>query len=65
MRNRILTIATLLFLATAVAAQTTIFLPTKEGKMDTRLKVNNWQVVPTDGKTVLTAEFILDSLERA
>ena len=63
MKNRILTIASLLFLATAVAAQTTIFLPTKAGEVDTRLKVNNWQVVPTDGKTVLTAEFILDSLE--
>ena len=63
MRNRILTIASLLFIATAVAAQTTIFLPTKAGEVDTRLKVKNWQVVPTDGKTVLTAEFILDSLE--
>ena len=65
MKNRILTIASLLFLATAVAAQTTIFLPTKAGEVDTRLKVKNWQVVPTDGKTVLTAEFILDSLEVA
>lgn len=65
MRNRILTIASLLFIATAVAAQTNIFLPTKAGEMDTRLKVNNWQVVPTDGKTVLTAEFIFDSLEVA
>lgn len=65
MRNRLLTIASLLFLATAVAAQTTIFLPSKKGVVDTQVKVNNWQVVTTDGKTVLTADFILDSLEVA
>lgn len=65
MKNRILTIASLLFLATAIAAQTTIFLPTKKGEVDTRLKVNNWQVTTTEGKTVLTADFILDSLEVA
>lgn len=65
MKNRILTIASLLFLATAIAAQTTIFLPAKKGEVDTRLKVNNWQVTTTEGKTVLTADFILDSLEVA
>lgn len=65
MKNRILTIASLLFLATALAAQTTIFLPTKKGVVDTRVKVNNWQVTTTEGKTVLTADFILDSLEVA
>lgn len=65
MRNRILTIASLLFLATVVAAQTTVFLPTKKGGVDTRVKVNSWQVVTTNGKTVLTAEFNLDSLEVA
>ena len=65
MKNRILTIASLLFLATALAAQTTIFLPTKKGEVDTRVKVNNWQVTTTEGKTVLTADFILDSLEVA
>ena len=65
MKNRILTIASLLFLATALAAQTTIFLPTKKGEVDTRMKVNNWQVTTTEGKTVLTADFILDSLEVA
>lgn len=65
MRNRILTIVSLLFLTIVAAAQTTVFLPTKEGGVDTRLKVNNWQVVPTDGRTVLTAEFVLDSLEVA
>ena len=63
MRNRILTIVSLLCLAMAATAQTTVFLPTKKGVVDTRIKVNNWQVVPTDGKTVLTAEFNLDSLE--
>lgn len=62
MKNRILTIVSLLFLATALAAQTTIFLPTKKGEVDTRVKVNNWQVTTTEGKTVLTADFILDSL---
>lgn len=65
MKNRILTIVSLLFLATALAAQTTIFLPTKKGEVDTRVKVNNWQVTTTEGKTVLTADFILDSLEVA
>lgn len=65
MKNRILTIVSLLFLATALAAQTTIFLPTKKGVVDTRVKVNNWQVTTTEGKTVLTADFILDSLEVA
>lgn len=65
MRNRILTIASLLFLVIAAAAQTTVILPTKKGGEDTHIKVNNWQVVTTDGKTVLTAEFILDSLEVA
>lgn len=65
MKNRILTIASLLFLATALAAQTTIYLPTKKGEVDTRMKVNNWQVTTTEGKTVLTADFILDSLEVA
>ena len=60
MRNRILTIASLLFLATVVAAQTTVFLPTKKGGVDTRVKVNSWQVVTTNGNTVLTAEFNLD-----
>ena len=65
MKNRILTIASLLFLATALAAQTTIFLPSKKGEVDTRMKVNNWQVTTTEGKTVLTADFILDSLEVA
>ncbi len=65
MKNRILTIASLLFLATALAAQTTIFLPTKKGEVDTRVKVNKWQVTTTEGKTVLTADFILDSLEVA
>ena len=65
MRNRILTIASLLFLATVVAAQTTVFLPTKKGGVDTRVKVNSWQVVTANGKTVLTAEFNLDSLEVA
>lgn len=65
MKNRILTIASLLFLATALAAQTTISLPTKKGEVDTRVKVNNWQVTTTEGKTVLTADFILDSLEVA
>lgn len=65
MKNRILTIVSLLFLATALAAQTTISLPTKKGEVDTRVKVNNWQVTTTEGKTVLTADFILDSLEVA
>lgn len=62
MKNRILTIAALLACTTAAIAQTTILLTGEKRKTDTRVSVRNYQVAQTDGKTVVSLDFVLDSL---
>ena len=62
MKNRTLIIASLLAYATSALAQTTILLTGEKRKTDTRVMVKNYQVVQTDGKTVVSLDFVLDSL---
>ena len=62
MKNRTLIIATLLAYATSAFAQTTVLLTGEKRKTDTRVMVKNYQVVQTDGKTVVSLDFVLDSL---
>lgn len=62
MKNRIFTIAALLASMTAATAQTTVLLSGEKHTTDTRVRVNNYQVAQTDGKTVVSLDFILDSL---
>lgn len=63
MKNRFLMIASLLVCTTAAIAQTTILLTGEKRKTDTRVRVSNYQVAQTDGKTVVSLDFILDSLQ--
>ena len=56
-------IASLLVCTTAAIAQTTILLTGEKRKTDTRVRVSNYQVAQTDGKTVVSLDFILDSLQ--
>lgn len=62
MKNRIFIIAALLASMTAATAQTTVLLSGEKHTTDTRVRVNNYQVAQTDGKTVVSLDFILDSL---
>ena len=62
MKNRIITIAVLLAFYSAAIAQTTILLTGEKHNTDTRVKVTNFQVAQTDGKTVVSLDFVLDSL---
>ena len=62
MKNRTLIIASLLAYATSALAQTTVLLTGEKRKTDTRVMVKNYQVVQTDGKTLVSLDFVLDSL---
>ena len=55
-------IASLLVGMTAAVAQNTILLRGEKRGTDTRVRVSDYQVARTDDKTVLTLDFILDSL---
>ena len=63
MKNRIFIIAALMALATSAFAQTTVLLTGEKQKTDTRVMIRNYQVVQTDGKTVVSLDFVLDSLQ--
>jgi len=62
MKNRIFIIAALLAYTSAAISQTTILLTGEKRKTDTRVQVKNYQVTQTDGKTVVSLDFVLDSL---
>ena len=62
MKNRILIITALLTYMSAAISQTTILLTGEKRKTDTRVQVKNYQVTQTDGKTVVSLDFVLDSL---
>ena len=62
MKNRTFIIAALLTCATSALAQTTVLLTGEKQKTDTRVMVRNYQVAQTDGKTVVSLDFVLDSL---
>ena len=62
MKNRRIIIAMLLAYATSALAQTTVLLTGEKRKTDTRVMVKNYQVVQTDDKTVVSFDFVLDSL---
>ena len=62
MKNRTFIIAALLTCATSALAQTTVLLTCEKQKTDTRVMVRNYQVAQTDGKTVVSLDFVLDSL---
>ena len=62
MKNRTFIIAALLTCATSALAQTTVLLTGEKQKTDTRVMVRNYQVAQTDGKTVVSIDFVLDSL---
>jgi hypothetical protein len=62
MKNRLFMITALLTCVSAVIAQTTILLTGEKHPEDTRVRVSNYQVVQTDGKTVVSLDFLLDSL---
>ena len=64
MKNRIFIIAALMAFATSAFAQTTVLLTgEKQKKGDTRVMIRNYQVIQTDGKTVVSLDFVLDSLQ--
>lgn len=62
MKNRTFIIAALLTCAMSALAQTTVLLTGEKRKTDTRVMVKNYQVAQTDGKTVVSLDFVLDSL---
>lgn len=62
MKNRRIIIVMLLAYATSALAQTTVLLTGEKQKTDTRVMVKNYQVVQTDDKTVVSFDFVLDSL---
>lgn len=62
MKNRFFIIAALMACSSAAIAQTTILLTGEKRKTDTRVRVNNYQVVQTDSKTIVSLDFVLDSL---
>ena len=63
MKNRIFIIAALLTCATSALAQTTVLLTGEKQDTDTRVMIRNFQVAQTDGKTIVSLDFILDSLD--
>lgn len=63
MKNRIFIIAALLTCVMSAFAQTTVLLTGEKQKTDTRVMIRNYQVVQTDGKTVVSLDFVLDSLQ--
>ena len=63
MKNRIFIIAALLTCAMSALAQTTVLLTGEKQKNDTRVMIRNYQVEQTDGKTVVSLDFLLDSLQ--
>ena len=63
MKNITFIIAALLTCVTSAFAQTTVLLTGEKQETDTRVMVRNFQVVQTDGKTVVSLDFVLDSLE--
>ena len=62
MKHRILIIAALMACATSALAQTTVLLTGEKQKADSRVMIRNYQVAQTDGKTVVSLDFVLDSL---
>ena len=60
-RNIILTIS--LLTALAVTAQDRIRLTGTKKKQDTQMAVDNFHVTQTEQKTVVTMDFILDSMQ--
>lgn len=62
MKNITFIIAALLTCATSAFAQTTVLLTGEKQETDTRVMIKNFQVVQTDGKTVVSLDFVLDSL---
>lgn len=63
MKNRIFIIAALLTYVMSALAQTTVLLTGEKQKTDTRVMIRNYQVVQTDNKTVVSLDFVLDSLQ--
>ncbi len=62
MKNITFIIAALLTCATSAFAQTTVLLTGEKQETDTRVMIKNFQVAQTDGKTVVSLDFVLDSL---
>lgn len=62
MKNLTFIIAALLTCATSAFAQTTVLLTGEKQETDTRVMIRNYQVAQTDGKTVVSLDFVLDSL---
>ena len=62
MKNITFIIAALLTCATSAFAQTTVLLTGEKQETDTRVMIRNFQVVQTEGKTVVSLDFVLDSL---
>ena len=48
--------------ATSALSQTTVLLTGEKQKADSRVMIRNYQVAQTDGKTVVSLDFVLDSL---
>ncbi len=63
MKNRYSLIVSLLVCASAAMAQGSILLTGEKHGTDTRVKVSNYQVTSTAGKTMVSLDFILDSLK--
>ena len=62
MKNLTFIIAALLTCATSAFAQTTVLLTGEKQETDTRVMIRNFQVAQTEGKTVVSLDFVLDSL---
>lgn len=62
MKNITFIIAALLTCATSAFAQTTVLLTGEKQETDTRVMIKNFQVAQTEGKTVVSLDFVLDSL---
>lgn len=62
MNKHISIIAALLTCVTSTFAQTTVLLTGEKQETDTRVMIRNYQVAQTDGKTVVSLDFVLDSL---
>ena len=62
MKNITFIIEALLTCATSAFAQTTVLLTGEKQETDTRVMIKNFQVAQTEGKTVVSLDFVLDSL---
>ena len=62
MNNRYFLIILLSACMSAAVAQTSILLTGEKNGTDTRVKIDNYQVTSTEGKTMVSLDFILDSL---